>query len=415
MEKGARRTGKTRMGDRAALHRRVPSRTAPAPQHRGARRPVPRNRPHSRADRVHRRHRAQRLRLPHLGRHLFRHGRQPDYGYLARLDMAGLEAGKRVELGEKRASYRLRVVEVLAAGREAADGMGQPVGSRLSRMAHRMLGDGAEIPRRLLRHPLRRRRPHPGPSHQRDRADRGARGHAARQLLDARLLPARRTTPRWRSRRASSCASQALVDRGYDPIAYRYLCLTGHYRTPAQLHVGGARRRRDGAADRMRSGFHALARRPGARPDAFDVERFTAIINDDLNLPRALAVAWETFCAAICRAGVKRATLARFDRVFGLGLAEWHAARGVAPADVKALADARAAARKARQLGRSRSTARRVAREPAGKWKTVPTATCSSRARGAIPRAGSAGTSANRAWMRQPSILRRISSLADRV
>ena len=28
--------------------------------------------------------------------------KQPDYGYLARLDKAGLEAGKRVELGEKR-------------------------------------------------------------------------------------------------------------------------------------------------------------------------------------------------------------------------------------------------------------------------------------------------------------------------
>ena len=77
-----------------------------------------------------------------------------------------------------------------AAGREAADGMGQPVGTRLSRLAHRMLGDGAEVSRRLLRHPLRRRGPHPRPSHERDRADRGARRHAARELLDARLLPA---------------------------------------------------------------------------------------------------------------------------------------------------------------------------------------------------------------------------------
>src|SRR4051794_34929570 len=30
--------------------------------------------------------------------------RQPDYGFLARLDKAGLEAGKRVDLGEKRSS-----------------------------------------------------------------------------------------------------------------------------------------------------------------------------------------------------------------------------------------------------------------------------------------------------------------------
>ena len=110
-------------------------------------------------------------------------------------------------LGEKRHADRLRAVEILAAGREAADGMGQPVGQGLSGLAHRVLGDGAEVPRRLLRHPLRRRGPHPGPPHQRDRADRGAGRHAARELLDARLFPAARTTPRWRSRPASSCAS----------------------------------------------------------------------------------------------------------------------------------------------------------------------------------------------------------------
>ncbi len=192
--------------------------------------------------------------------------KQPDYGHLARLDVKGLEAGKRVELGEKRHVDRLRAVEVLAAGREAADGVGQPVGQGLSRLAHRVLGDGAEVSRRLLRHPLRRRGPHPRPPHERDRADRGAGRHAARELLDARLFPARRTTPRWRSRPANSCASRRSIERGYDPLAYRYLCLTAHYRGQLNFTWDAL----DAAADRARPDAQrrprAARRRRGASP-----------------------------------------------------------------------------------------------------------------------------------------------------
>ena len=116
--------------------------------------------------------------------------KQPDYGHLARLDVKGQEAGKRVDLGEKRSPTDFALWKFSAPGREAADGVGQPLGQGLSGLAHRVLGDGAEVPRRLLRHPLRRRGPHPGPPHERDRADRGARRHAARELLAARLFPA---------------------------------------------------------------------------------------------------------------------------------------------------------------------------------------------------------------------------------
>ena len=50
---------------------------------------------------------------------------------------------------------------------------------------------------------------------------------------------------------------------------------------------------RPSALDRMRSGVYALPRRRRRSPMPAHVERFTNEINDDLNLPRALAVAWE--------------------------------------------------------------------------------------------------------------------------
>jgi cysteinyl-tRNA synthetase len=140
---------------------------------------------------------------------------------------------------------------------------------------------------------------------------------------------------------------QSLLDRGYDPLVYRYLCLTAHYRTQMNFSWEAM----DAAAtalDRMRNGFYALAATADTLCDANDVERFGDNLNDDLNLPRALAVAWEVL-RGDRPSPVKRATLAKFDQVLGLGLAEWMPRQDVAPAEIQALADARAAARVAKQ------------------------------------------------------------------
>ena len=95
----------------------------------------------------------------------------------------------------------------------------------------------------------------------------------------------------------------------------------------------------------MRHGYYALPGEPGAEPDAEVVERFTDCINDDLNLPRALAVAWEVL-RGDARSTQKRATITRFDRVFGLALEQWTPSEEAVPEEVRALADEREAARK---------------------------------------------------------------------
>jgi cysteinyl-tRNA synthetase len=140
---------------------------------------------------------------------------------------------------------------------------------------------------------------------------------------------------------------QSLLDRGYDPLAYRYLCLTAHYRTQMSFTWDAL----DGAAtalDRMRQGVHALPDAPGTTADAAYLDRFTGDINDDLNVPRALAVAWEVLRGDL-PPPVKRATLRRFDDVLGLGLAAWQPKTEDVPAPVQALADARLAARQTKQ------------------------------------------------------------------
>ena len=98
----------------------------------------------------------------------------------------------------------------------------------------------------------------------------------------------------------------------------------------------------------MRNGVYALRAEPPAAADAASIDRFTDEVNDDLNVPRALAVAWDVLRGDLPGA-VKRATLVRFDDVLGLGLAAWVPREVAVPPDVRALADARAAARRAKQ------------------------------------------------------------------
>jgi cysteinyl-tRNA synthetase len=97
----------------------------------------------------------------------------------------------------------------------------------------------------------------------------------------------------------------------------------------------------------MRQAFHALPADATVPADDDLVARFTTAINDDLNSPRALAVAWEVARGDLPPA-IKRATLARFDSVFGLALETWQPPQQAIPPEIEALAQARAAARMTR-------------------------------------------------------------------
>jgi len=128
-----------------------------------------------------------------------------------------------------------------------------------------------------------------------------------------------------------------------------------------------ARRRRSSACAARSTRAACGSRRPA------NVERFTAEINDDLNLPRALALAWEVLRGELPSAA-RRSTLAAFDRVFGLGLEAWQPKQETIPEVVRALAAARAAATRRETMGRGRPATRGVAEQRDGKSRTNPTA-----------------------------------------
>jgi cysteinyl-tRNA synthetase len=141
-----------------------------------------------------------------------------------------------------------------------------------------------------------------------------------------------------------------LPARGYEPLAFRYLALTAHYRskldfTEDAMHAaasGLARLRRGVAA--APSDFVDLATEPMTRYRA----RFTDAVSDDLGTPRALAIAHEVASTTALTDPQRRALLLDFDRVLGLSLDAPSATDAPLPEGAAELLERRAAARAAR-------------------------------------------------------------------
>jgi cysteinyl-tRNA synthetase len=134
---------------------------------------------------------------------------------------------------------------------------------------------------------------------------------------------------------------QTLIERGYDPLAYRFFCLSAHYRAKLNFTWDGM----DGATTALQR-LRRTAYDWGA-PGSVDSEylgRFTAQANDDLNMPRAVAVVWELVRSDLA-ASSKKATLLEFDRVLGLRLAEWQPSEEAVPDAILALVQQRQQAR----------------------------------------------------------------------
>ncbi len=146
-----------------------------------------------------------------------------------------------------------------------------------------------------------------------------------------------------------------LPAKGFEPLAFRYLALTAHYRSKIDfsedaMHAAasGLRRLRRAVAEGQPDAPVDLTAAPlvGYR------SRFTDALVDDLALPAALSVAHEVARAGDLSALQRRALLLDFDRVLGLDLAR-PAESADLPTGAADLLERRAAARTARDFATS--------------------------------------------------------------
>ena len=271
-----------------------------------------------------------------------------NYGYLARLDIGGLQAGARVAQGERQhvTDFALWKFSDPASTRQmewdSPWGIGFPGWHiECSAMAAKYLGDLFDI--------------HCG-------GEDHIPVHHTNEIAQTEASKGTRLANFWmhgyflqldNAKMAKSSGDfirlETLLDEGFVALDYRYYCLTAHYRTQMSF-----------SPESLRASQVALAR---LRQAAYDwgepgeiskeyLERFSARINDDLNMPRALAVVWEMVRSDIDN-DVKKATLLKFDEVLALDIASWHPDEIDIPVEVTALVEEREQARRQKDWQRA--------------------------------------------------------------
>ena len=275
--------------------------------------------------------------------------KQDDYGFLARLDRAGLQAGKRVALGAKQNITDFALWKFSPEGVVRQMEWDSPWGRgfpgwhiECSAMSAKHLGIWFDI--------------HCG-------GEDHIAVHHSNEIAQTQAAHGTRLANFWihghfltlnaDSKMSKSSGDfvrlQTLRSRNIDPLAYRYLCMTAHYRS--KLHfswasLGAAQT----ALNRLR---HLYSGWPdGGRIDPDFAARFNAELNDDLNLPRALAVLWELVKSQLPPATLK-ATVDSFDFVLGLGLRDWNPVASDIPESIRVLLGERAQAREAKNWAKA--------------------------------------------------------------
>ena len=267
-----------------------------------------------------------------------------DYGYLARLDVAGLQAGSRIDMGEKRHATDFALWKFSPPGQKRQMEWDSPWGVgfpgwhiECSAMSAKYLGEFFDI--------------HCG-------GEDHITVHHSNEIAQAQACYGTRLANFWLhgyflqigdARMGKSEGNflrlQDLIDRGYDPLVWRYFCLGAHYRTKLNFSFESL----DAAAaalDRLRALVYDWGEPGEADPDF--MERFRSFVNDDLNMPRALALAWD-LTRSPAPAAARKATILEFDRILGLRLSEWQPQRASVPPEVEALVEERRRARSERR------------------------------------------------------------------
>lgn len=150
---------------------------------------------------------------------------------------------------------------------------------------------------------------------------------------------------------------QTLRDKGYDPLDYRYLCLTAHYRTQLEFtyeSLDAAHK----SLQTLRKEIAAVAAQPQetvrAEQAAQAKAQFQAAMEDDLNAPKALAVVWEVLRGKELTASEKIEFFKFADSILALDLFRAPEVKEEKlPAEVEAILQERAAARKAKDYKKS--------------------------------------------------------------
>ncbi len=244
-----------------------------------------------------------------------------DYGYLARLNRDGLRAGARVEQGQKRNNTDFALWKFSPEGEQRQMEWESPWGKgfpgwhiECSAMAKKYLGPLFDIHCGGKDHiPI----------------------HHSNEIAQSQACYGTRLSNYWMhgyflqtdklkmSKSSGEFLRMAsLIEHGYDPHAFRFMCLLAHYRSDVNFSWSSL----DSATTalrRLRAAYQSWG--SGGEINADFFQQFLGLVSNDLNTSQAIALTWELVKSEIPDAD-KRATFDEFNRVFGLNTSHWQPA-----------------------------------------------------------------------------------------
>jgi len=147
---------------------------------------------------------------------------------------------------------------------------------------------------------------------------------------------------------------QNVIDKGISPLAYRFLALQTHYRSQMNFSWESLQAAQNGLNSLKLKVQNIKLEEPlNNQSTVLDnyKNQFLEAINDDLDMPKAVAVMWTMIKDQESDNSEKYNLILNFDQVLGLGLSE--VKEIVVPKEVIALAEEREEARKNKDWGKS--------------------------------------------------------------
>ena len=115
-----------------------------------------------------------------------------------------------------------------------------------------------------------------------------------------------------------------LIQRGFSPLAFRYLCLTCHYRSKLNFTWQSLKASQNALGNLYQRTRETIPSRGTSSSPSSGFKRyqkrFREIVNRDLDTPKALALLWNMTEDKKISSVEKYHLLLDFDRIFGLGL-----------------------------------------------------------------------------------------------
>jgi len=269
----------------------------------------------------------------------FNTGKLKDYGKLARLKIRGLQAGKRISLGEKKNKTDFALWKFSPLGEKRQQEWDSPWGIgfpgwhiECSAMSMKYLGENFDI--------------HTGGQDH-------IQIHHTNEIAQSEAATGKPFVRYWlhgawllfKGRKISKSIGglytiSELEGLGFEPMDFRYLCLTTHYRKPLSFTIDNLKTARN-SYQRLENIISEL--KDDKKINGKYLEDFKTAINDDLDMPGALRVLWDLVRNKNAKGKLR--TIKEMDRILGLDLLKKK--KIVIPQKIKKLIEQREKFRKA--------------------------------------------------------------------